>query len=850
MVNQDFDPRTVQGLSREEAARRFRDEGPNELPSEKARPWYRIAFDIAADPIFLLMAASGGIYFVLGDVQEALMLMGFVVLILVIGFYQETRTERALDALKRLSSPRALVVRDGQTQRIPGREVVRGDFLLLSEGDRVSADARVLWHTSLSADESLLTGESMPVRKSVWDGFSGKMQPGGDDLPFVYSGTLITQGQALAEVIAAGEKAEIGKIGAALKQVETPRTPLQKEMHRLVKLIAAGGFLLCILVVAAYGILRGNWLEGFLAGLSLAMAILPNEFPVVLTIFLALGAWRLSSKKVLTRNVPAVENLGAAAVLCVDKTGTLTENQMTLSRLYVPSGWYQEGSGRGLDEEFHELIEYGLLASQRDPFDPVERALKVLAEKHLAQTEHIHEHWTLVRHYPLSPSLLALSYVWESSETGEYVIGGKGSPEAVFDLCHLKPEETQRYTEAVRAMAGDGLRVLGAAKARFKKGSLPPLQHDFDFEFLGLLGFSDPVRKEVPAAARVCREAGIRVVMMTGDYPETAVRIARDSGLEHPEKCLSGSEISQLDDEAFLKKSGGVSIFARVTPEQKLRIVRSLKSEDRIVAMTGDGVNDAPALKAADIGIAMGKRGTDVAREASDLVLVEDDFASLVEAVRIGRRVFDNLRKAMTYLLAVHIPIAGISLIPVVLKWPLVLMPVHIAFLHLVIDPVCSVVFEMEEEEEDLMKRPPRKKNQGLFDRSLIMVSLLQGGSILTALLAVLGTASARGLPESLSRTLTFLTLMAANLALIFVNRSRPRAGMFRRMNRAALWVSAGTIAAFILILYFPFLRGLFRFSVPDAGALAASVGAGLLSVAPFEFLKRGKAGGGERTVP
>lgn len=837
----DLDPRTVKGLPPEEAARRLSLSGLNELPADKPRDLKAIALGVLIDPIFLLMVSSGLIYLILGELQEALMLLGFVVLIMAIGLYQEAKTEKALDALKRLSSPRALVIRGGVQLRIPGREVVMGDVMVLAEGDRVPADARVLWQTHLSADESLLTGESVPVRKNVWDGEAQKSPAGGEDLPFVYSGTLIVQGQALVEVLGTGSETEMGKIGKALGRVETQKTLLQQEMNRLVRVIGAGAFFLCVLVVAAYGLTRDDWLGGFLAGLSLAMAILPNEFPVVLSIFLALGAWRLSKKKVLTRNVPAVENLGAATVLCVDKTGTLTENRMTLQKLYTPGGVYEEGAGRELEENFHELVEYGLLASQRDPFDPVEKALKELAERHLSKTEHIHDQWALVRQYPLSPSLLALSYVWDASENGEYVIGGKGSPEAVFDLCHLDPEETRLHTIAVREMASAGLRVLGVAKAHLKKGLLPDIQHDFEYEFLGLLGFSDPVRSEVPEAARECLEAGIRVVMITGDYPETAMRIARDAGLQNPDCCLTGVEIQGLNDEVFSGKMAAINIFARVTPDQKLRIVEALKARGEVVAMTGDGVNDAPALKAADIGIAMGKRGTDVAREASDLVLVEDDFSSIVGAVKMGRRIFDNLRKAMTYLLAVHIPIAGISLIPVLMKWPLVLMPVHIAFLHLIIDPVCSVVFEMEAGERNLMKRPPRPKQEPLFNKALIYGSVLQGGSVLAALTAVLWMSVVCGFSEEESRTLTFFALMAASMGLIFVNRtwSGSEENGKKNFNPALFWVVSGTVTAMGIILFVPFFQGLFRFSFPGVGVLFLALCAGAASVAIFEIVKK-----------
>ncbi len=842
MKPSEFDPKKVQGLSDEEASLRLKKYGLNELPEEKPRSFWAIAREVLLDPIFILMTASGLIYFVLGDLQEALMLLGFVIFIMLISLYQETKTERALDALRSLSSPRALVIRGGVQKRIPGVDVVTGDVLVLAEGDRVPADARVIWAVSLSADESLLTGESIPVRKSVWDGVLETSRPGGDDRPFVYSGTLIVQGQALAEVTAAGSQTEMGKIGKTLHSAEPEKTRLQSEMQNLVRILGAVGIFLCLLVVAIYGLTRGDWLAGFLAGLALAMAILPNEFPVVLTIFLALGAWRISKKRVLTRNVPAVENVGAVTVLCVDKTGTLTQNQMLVQKLFVPDGVFDavEDAGKELSEMFHELVEFALLASQRDPFDPVEKALKTLAEGLLANTEHIHESWTLVRQYPLSPSLLALSYVWESPEKETYVIGGKGAPEAVFDLCHLSREQTALYTEAVKKFAQEGLRVLGAAKAVFKKSTLPPIQHDFEFQFLGLIGFADPVRAEVPAAVKECSSAGIRIVMITGDYPETACSIARQIGLKNPEVCLTGPELEGLNLEDLGRKISSTNILARVMPEQKLLIVQALKAVGEIVAMTGDGVNDAPALKAADIGIAMGKRGTDVAREAADLVLVEDDFASIVDAVKTGRRVFDNLKKAMVYLLAIHIPIAGISLIPVILKWPLVLMPVHIAFLHLIIDPACSVVFEMENEEKDIMRRPPRKVQESLFNKAMVLFSLLQGLSVLAFTAAVFAISLFLGQDAAEARALTFTTLITANLSLIVTNRSWSQSGILSWSQNLALgWVLGGGVIAMGLILTVPFFRGLFRFSILHPADILICLIVGISSVFWFEFLKK-----------
>lgn len=841
MIN-EFDTKNISGLSEQEAVDRLRKEGYNELPSTKQRSVFAIAIEVVREPMFLLLIAGGTIYLLLGDVQEALILLGFVFVIIGITFYQERKTERALEALRDLSSPRALVIRNGRQKRIAGREVVRGDIVVLSEGDRVPADAVILSCINLSADESLLTGESVPARKVAWDGVKEMGCPGGDDLPFVYSSTLVVKGQGIAQVCSTGFHTEIGKIGKALKTVEPEETLLQKEVRRLVWVLAIAGLSLCALVVIIYGFTRGNWLNGFLAGVTLAMAVLPEEFPVILTVFLALGAWRISQKRVLTRRVPAIEALGSATVLCVDKTGTITLNRMSVSKMSVRSEFYDVSNHNHepLPETFHEIIEFCILASQEDPFDPMEMAFKEFGYRYLSNTEHIHNDWTLVREYPLSQELLALSHVWKSLDGGRYVIAAKGAPEAVADLCHCDEAQMQELSKSISVMANDGLRVLGVARAYFKEAELPDKQHDFDFEFLGLIGLADPVRPNVADALKECYGAGIRVIMITGDYPDTAQSIAKQIGLIPSNEVITGYELDTMNDSELQQHIKRVNIFARVVPEQKLRLVNALKANGETVAMTGDGVNDAPALKSAHIGIAMGGRGTDVARETSDLVLLDDDFSSIVQAVKLGRRIFDNLKKAMAYTFAVHVPIAGMSLIPVLFKWPLVLLPVHIVFLELIIDPACSIVFEAETEESDVMSRPPRNPKEPMFDWQTVGLSLLQGVSVLLIVLAVFVVPLYRGQGQLDARALTFTTLIIANLGLIFVYRSRTRTiiATLRSPNTALWWVSGGALLFLGLVLYIPFLRDLFHFSTLHFDDLLICLAAGVVSVIWFEVLK------------
>ncbi len=850
MASQHFDPARATGLSEAEAARRQRAEGFNEMPQGTRRGVPAIALEVMREPMFLLLVACGSLYLLMGELSDALMLLGFVFVVMGITIVQERRTERALDALRDLSSPRALVLRDGRQRRIAGREVVRGDLLLLSEGDRVPADAILRQALNLHADESLLTGESVPVRKTGSETATQPGAPGGDDLAGVFSGSLITRGQGLAEVVATGPRTELGKIGKALQTIEQESTPLQLETGRMVKQLAAIGLGLCLVVVAAYGVSRGNtahsWVQGLLAGITMAMAVLPEEFPVILTIFLALGAWRISRSRVLTRRMPAIETLGSATVLCTDKTGTLTLNRMTVRQLCAEGQAFVAEPGAVLPEHFHALLEYGVLASKREGFDPMERALRQLGDAHLGATEHWHEQWTLVRDYPLSPELLALTHVWSAPDGGRHVVAAKGAPEAIAGLCRLGPEPAAAMAAQVARMAGQGLRVLGVARAHWPQGPLPAGQHGFAFEFLGLVGLEDPIRPTVPATVQECSTAGIRVLMVTGDHSDTARSIAAQIGLRNAGAVITGPELDAMDDAELARRIPDTGVFARVVPEQKLRLVNALKANGEIVAMTGDGVNDAPALKAAHIGIAMGGRGTDVAREASDLILLDDDFSSIVQAIRLGRRIYDNIRKAVNYTLAIHVPIAGLSMIPVFFTdMPLLLLPVHIVFLELIIDPACSLVFEAEGAEADIMLRPPRRAGERLFNARMLGVSVLQGGGLLAALLGMYWAAGALGQPqEDARRSFAFVTLVAGNLGLILTNRSwvRSIAAMFREPNAALWWVVGGAGAMLGLVLNVPVLREVFHLGPLRPREAGLCLLAGFGSIGWFEALKHWRA--------
>jgi len=819
-------PPLRRGLSESEARERLRLEGPNELARDGPPGLLRSIAAVLREPMLLLLLAAGAVYLVLGDRTEALTLLFFVAVVITITLVQERKTERALAALRDLSSPRALVERDGERRRIAGREVVRGDVLVLVEGDRVPADATLCEDSHLELDESLLTGESVPVQKSA-----AAQQ--------VFAGTLVVRGHGLAQVHATGQRSEMGRIGKALASIETGHTPLQAEVARIVRTIAVVGLALCGALVLLYGLTRGDWLQGLLAGIALAMAVLPEEFPVVLTVFMAIGAWRISKSRVLARRLPAVEALGAATVLCTDKTGTLTENRMQVARL-LSGGTLHVVDTAELPEAVHEVVEFGILASQRDPFDPMERAFHSLGQRALHGTEHLHAEWELVREYPLSAELLAMAHVWRSPDGGRLVVAAKGAAEAIADLCHLDSAAQAVLHAHVAEMGADGLRVLAVARAWFSAPELPSIQHDFEFELVGLVGLADPVRAGVPSAVAECAAAGVRVLMITGDAPETARAIGRTIGLDDGHALMTGRELEALSDEELARRLPELRIFARVVPEQKLRLVQALRAQGEVVAMTGDGVNDAPALKAAHIGIAMGGRGTDVAREAAALVVTDDDFSSIVAAVRLGRRIYDNLRRAMAYVVAVHVPIAGLALLPVLFGWPLVLFPVHIVFLELVIDPACSIAFEAEPEQPGLMRRGPRKAGARLFTPQLLGMSLLQGASLLAVALGAFRVGWLHTGSESEGRALAFAALIAGNMALILVNRSWEQ-GLFATLgtrNLASWAVVLGAGAMLALGLNLPFLRELFHFG-PVAGAdLALALLAGFLALSWFEIWK------------
>ena len=877
-----------QGLSAAEAARRLATEGPNLLPGSAPKSTLAIVRDVVTEPMFLMLLAAGSIYLALGDRGEALFLLGFVFVVIGITLAQERKTQRALESLRDLSAPRALVIRDGQEQRIAGREVVRGDLLVLHEGDRIAADA-LLIDGQLEVDESLLTGEAVPVAKLPLAQDSQNAQasasaeapatragppqarpaPSGDSAAHevasvgavaasagppqarpapsggsaahevasvgaIYASTVVTRGVAVAQVCATAAHTAVGRIGADLAATVEPPSALQQGSRRLVRNLGIGA-----LVLALAQVLLGWWwnsrplLESLLSGIALAMAILPEEIPVILTVFLALGAWRISHQKVLTRRVTAVEALGAITVLAVDKTGTLTMNRMAVAELASSEQHFRPESASELPEHFHLLAEFAMLATPADPFDPMEKAIQHFGHQWLQGTEHVHDGREPEFEYALSGEILAMTRVFASDEPNVHLLATKGAPEAVADLCHLDAAQQGAIRRQVEAMAERGLRVLGVARGRWKGAApapgqsplWPQSQHDFDFDFLGLVALADPPRTEVPAALAECRRAGVRVIMMTGDHPATARAIAQQVGLSDRPDVITGAQLEGLDDASLSERLRHVDLCARLKPQHKLRLVQLLRASGEVVAMTGDGVNDAPALKAADVGIAMGERGTDVAREAAALVLLDDSFARIVAAIRQGRRIDSNIRKAVRFVFAVHVPIIGLALVPTLLHWPVLLLPVHIVLLELLIDPACSIVFEAEAEDSDTMARAPRPVSDSPFAAAPLLWSVLQGLGLAAVLLGGQAWLVHRGWHPDQGRTVVFGTLVLCVLLLILANRDLSRPALLGVTDpNPWLWrIAAAMVVLLAAVMGIAWLRHLMGLALPGAqGAVVA----------------------------
>ncbi|HHV54534.1 MAG TPA: cation-translocating P-type ATPase [Firmicutes bacterium] len=844
---------TRAGLSQEEAEIRLRKFGPNELAEDRPPNPLSTLVTVFKEPMFLLLIAALSVYLFLGEIHEAATMAVFVCFVVGITFVQEWRTEKTIQALKDLSAPKATVLRGGERRRIPTREVVPGDILVLEEGERIAADGRLLEVADLAVDESVLTGESEPVWKEAASdtGRDGSRNDDTGELwrhDLCYAGTMVVQGQGLAEVVATGAATQYGRIAKALKEVEDRPTPLQIKIRHLVKGTAWLGLLLCLLVVIVTLARGTGWVNSVIAGITLAMAMIPEEFPVVLTVFLALGAWRLGQNRALIRKTPAVETLGSATVLCVDKTGTLTLNQMTVRGAYFRGRDWQSD-----DPEFprtaRELLELGVLACETEPYDPMEKALHDMARRSGCAPESIYEGRDFVHEYPFTPANKMMGHIWQRRAAARpagdaepaALLAVKGAPETVLPLCHLTPDERDEINAAVLRLARQGWRVLAFAKAEGVTVPFAANISDYTLTFVGLMALADPPRPGVREAVATCRQAGVRVVMITGDHAVTAQAIGREIGLARWERVLTGADIERMSDAELAEAVRQTDIFARVIPQHKLRIVRSLRQNGDITAMTGDGVNDAPALKEADIGIAMGRRGTEVARQAADMILLDDNFTTIVHSVEDGRRIYDNIRKAIAYIMIIHIPIAALALLVPALQLPLLLLPVHIVLLELLIDPTCSIVFEAAPPEENVMARPPRPPQEPLVNRGMVAQILLQGATVLLAALLPYMHLLNSGASVELARTVAFTTLVLSNIGLVLVNGSETQfalQGLIRGKNKARLWVNGLTLVALIGIVYVPFLQKMFATAPLNLTQAGWAVGLAMAATFWWELVK------------
>jgi Ca2+-transporting ATPase len=799
----------LSGLSEAEAARRLAADGPNRLAAPRRRRLPEVAREVLREPMFLLLLLAVGVYFLLGDLAEAGFLFLGALATIGLVIVQEARSERALAALKALAEPTAQVVRAGRTRRIAAADLVAGDIVLVGEGGRAPADGILVAGDVLSVDESVLTGESAPVVLTPAPAAPGDAAA---DAARVWAGGLVVRGHGVVRLTATGAATRLGRIGAALADAREPPTALQHATRRLVGWFGAAALGLTLLVLVTHGALRGDWVGGTIAALTLGIALVPEEFPMVLAVFLALGGWRLAQRQVLVRRTAAIEALGAVSVLCVDKTGTLTRNRMRLASLWTPGG----GVADPRDPAARDLLHAAVLASAARPIDPMDRALHAAARRWRPKGAPL-------RSYPLRPDRLAFIQAWAAASGAAFA--AKGAPEAIFHLCRLDPARRADPEAAVRGFAAQGLRVLGVATTPPgpDQGGDPD---EAPFGFAGLLAFEDPVRDDVPPALREASEAGIKVVMITGDFPATALAIAEAAGIDVSGGALTGAELAKLDDGALGVAVRTVRVFARVAPDQKLRLVRALQANGERVAMLGDGVNDAPALEAADVGVAMGCRGVDVAREASDLILLDDRFASVVAGVAEGRRIYANLRAALAYLVAVHIPMAGLALLPPILGGPAVLFPMQVVLLELVIDPMCALVFEGRAASGRAMRRPPRAADQSLLTAARLGVAVAQGLALLAGAYGAHLALLRAGVPASAARAAAFTFLVCANLGLAAVLAAAGRAAD-RAQRRAFAGIAVLASAGLLGALLAPPLAALFEFSVPSSGVAWAAAALG-----------------------
>jgi len=812
------------GLAVEEVRNSQEKYGKNELVLEKKNTFFRKAISIFMEPMFLLLFCTAMIYFVLGEPRDGIIMLVFVSFMSGINLFQEWKTDKTLQALKDLSSPRVTVIRNSSTEEIDSKELTVDDLVIVEEGDKIAADGEVIEVLGFGVDESTLTGESEIVWKKIDLDEEEKESHWRKNI--CYAGTMATQGSALIRVLSVGLKTEYGKIGVDIASVPQQPTPLEKQTKHLIKVcafIGIGMFVLVFLITLQH---TKSVTDSILSGITLAMAMIPEEFPVILTVFLAMGAWRLAKKNSLIRRMPSVETLGAVSVLCVDKTGTLTQNKMLVQETFQLSNFSEK-----------EMMYWAGLGCETEPYDPMEKAileyvkLKGISKEELFKNELFHD-------YPFTSEIKMMGHVWKINDS--LSLAAKGSPESILPLCDLSSNEREIVEKQQEALAKKGYRVIAVAR-NLEIKEIPEDIKENKLELMGLIGLIDPHREEVPTAIKLCNKAGIRIVMITGDNGITAASIAKKIGIPHNEDVITGQELELMSEEELQKRVKNTNIFARVIPRHKMRIVKALKNIGEIVAMTGDGVNDAPALKYADIGIAMGKRGTAVAKEAADMILLDDNFTTIVDTVKDGRRIYDNIRKAVEYVFVIHIPIALIALITPLLHLPLFLLPIHVVLLELIIDPTCSIVFERQPEERDIMERQPRKPGKALITSNLMTKAILQGLSIFVGSFGAYAYLFNNGYGENMARTFALAVIIFSNLFLVYVNQSENTfaiSSIFNTKDKVLWYINIGILLGLTLVVYTSAGNQIAKTLPLNALELLSSFGIAAASTLWWEFVK------------
>lgn len=818
----------IEGLTQEQATMAREKFGQNTVEYKKENVFLDSLKRLAQDPMVLLLLGASIIYFISGKVGDAIFLASAIVFQISISLFQENRSKNALENLKDFSQPKCKVIRNGEIVQIFIKDVVMGDSLMVEEGDAIVADGIIVHSNDFSVNESILTGESFAVFKD---------KSAADKL--IYCGTTVASGLAIVTVSAIGKATKLGKIGSSLESITEEKTPLELQIANFVKYTVIVGAVVFVLVWVLNYWHSQHFLNSLLQSLTIAMSILPEEIPVAFTTFMALGAWRLMKMGIVVKQMKTVETLGSATIICTDKTGTITENKMSLAKLYVFKTNQIYSPDDELNEQEKELLKLAMFASEPIPFDPMEVALHDQYSKVSKEDER--KHFKMVHEYPLSGKPPMMTHVFEDN-ISRRILAAKGAPEALVKVSNLSEAEKNQVNEAIKTLTIDGYRVLGVGVSEFGGNNFPANQTELKFEFKGIVAFYDPPKKNIQTVLEHFYKAGIAVKIITGDNTETTTSIAKQIGFHGHEKSITGDELMKLDEKALQTCVTDTNIFTRMFPEAKLKIINALKANNQIVAMTGDGVNDGPALKAAHIGIAMGKKGTEIAKQAASLILLEDDLSKMVDAIAMGRKIYTNLKKAIQYIISIHIPIILTVFIPLALGWlyPNIFSPVHIIFLEIIMGPTCSIIYENEPIEKNTMLLPPKPLTTTFFNWKELSMSILQGLIITVGTLSVYQYSIYNGYNETLTRTMTFTVLVVANIFLTLINRSfyHSLITTLKYKNNLVLLIILITVSILGLLLYVKPLTEFFHFQPLHYSQLMICTGIGFVSVIWFEIVK------------